>query len=235
MGRAFRGTAVLVAAMAVAAMGAASAFGATGEITRAVATPDWAQANIAGSVTWTGCEHAVAPPQQPKPGPQEPPGEEEESAPVDPTPPPPSYCGWTPFLTVAPGTEPSECASPARQWPDKLGPGVLLAWEGGESRANGSAGFEAGDVPIEGEGSQLACLSVVEIAPVYSQVMVACTPADPDCSPFSYQEVPFSLPLASAFLRPPVKKPSVRPRQSQRCRGRHRHHRICISQHRKVP
>ncbi|HET7508665.1 MAG TPA: hypothetical protein VFJ65_00310 [Solirubrobacterales bacterium] len=216
-------------AAVLAAIASASASAATGQIMRALTTPDWSQASLAGSVTWTGCEHAGAPPKPEEP--KEPPREkgEERSAPVDPKPLSLAYCGWTPFVTVGPGTEPSDCASPARQWPDKLGPDVVLAWEGTESRVNGSASFDVSGIPLDGERERLVCLSVVEVAPIYSQVK--CNPDVPDCGP-SFSEVPFSLPLAAAPLRPVAKKPLRRP---PLCRGRRHHRRICVSQHRKVP
>lgn len=224
---------------------------ASGDITEASMSFDGSHATLAGSVTWPGCEHAEEPPERPEepPRPEEPEEGEEEPAPVDTPPPPPRYCGWTPFVTVAPGTDPAECSSPARQWPDELGPGVVLAWTGDERRDTGSVNFEVDDVPLHGGTPQLACLSVIEIAPTYREVMAECAPAFPDCNPIIfYEETPFSLPLAAALLRPEV-RPEVGPelktsvctcplpvrRPRPRRHARHRHRGIFVSQHRKVP
>ncbi|MGN6664583.1 MAG: hypothetical protein ACTHK6_10335 [Solirubrobacterales bacterium] len=57
MGKVIRGG-VLVAALVASAVGAASAFGSTAQITEATVNPTWTQGSFAGAVEWTGCAHS---------------------------------------------------------------------------------------------------------------------------------------------------------------------------------
>lgn len=204
MRRSRGGAAALAATLVVAVLMPASASATSGAITKALASSDWTSATVAGSVTWTVCGL-----QLPKsPGPEPPKeGEEEAGAPDS----PPPSCGWTPFATVGPGTEASECASPSRQWPEALGPGVTLAWEGSESLSEGTTTFEVPGVPLDGSKKQLVCLGTIEKASAF---------------PWHAQA---SRLLASAFLK---REPIHRHHHHL---GPRRHRHIFVSQHEKVP
>lgn len=219
-----RVVAVLAAALVLAVLAPASASATSGAITKALASSDWSSATVAGWVTWTGCGLQAPEPEPPK---EE---GEEELPPVGPV---VTGCSWTPFVTIGPGTEASECSGPGRQRPEAPGPGVVLAWQGATSRAEGTVGFEISDSPLDGGKNQLVCLSILERLEV---VMAAktLTRSGPETA---------SRSLASAFLTgetmeegtclcPP---PEPRPRRHHH-HARHRRHRgIFISQHRKVP
>lgn len=213
-----RGAAVLTVALALAALAPASASATSGEITQAEALPGWATAMVAGSATWTGCAlEPPEPPEKPKP-----PGEEGEEEPAVDSPPP--SCGWTPFITVGPGTEGSECSSPERQWPESLGSGITLAWTGSKSSVENTTYFAASDVPLDGDTNQLACLGLIESAsafPWHARV---------------------SRSLASAHLtllaKPPActcPMPGYHPHPHRHHHVKHRRHHIFVSQHQKVP
>ncbi|MGN6254665.1 MAG: hypothetical protein ACTHO8_06745 [Solirubrobacterales bacterium] len=207
------------AALALCLLAPAGAVAASGQITRSLATPDWSYASIAGSVTWTGCE-LEAPKKPPEPPREE---GEEELPPVDK---PPPYCGWTPFVTVGPGSQASECSLPGREQPRSLGSGVTLAWEGSERRSEETAAFDVSGVPLSGGVGQLVCLSILEGAANF---------------PWHAER---TIPLASAPLtaeplqrEPPVEPctcPAPGPHHRHHVRNRH-HRRIFVFQHRKVP
>lgn len=225
MGRAVRrGIPIVVLAMSAIVVPSVSA--ATGQITRALATPDWSQASIAGSVTWTGCE-LESPKEEPKQPPKEE-GEEEELPPVGPV---VTGCNWTPFVTIGPGTEASECSAPERRQPEALGPGIVLAWKGSQSSAGGTVGFEISEFPLDGSKNRLVCLSMLEEL----NVVMAAKPLT------SFGPSTVSRPLAAALLtaepsRAEPTKPCTCPPRKHRHRHRHRHHRrISLSQHQKVP
>lgn len=226
MGKAIR-IGVPVFALMVSAIVVASASATTGQITRALATPEWSYASIAGSVAWTGCEL-----EEPKRPPEkEPPKEEgeEEPPPVGPI---VIGCNWTPFVTIGPGTEASECSAPGRQQPEALGPGIVLAWKGPTSEVEGTVGFDISQFPLGGSKNRLVCLSMLE---KLQEVMAAKTLA-------SYGPAAAFRPLASALLtaEPPQREPPCTcpppgpPRTKHHHRHRH-HHRISLSQHKKVP
>lgn len=221
-----RVAAVLAAALALVALAPASASAATGAITKALATPDWTSATVAGSVTWAGCE--LQPPKSPEE--PEPPKEEaeEEPPPVGPV---ITGCSWTPFVTIGPGTDASECSAPGRQQPEALGPGIVLAWKGSTSAAEGTVSFEISDMPLDGSKNQLVCLSLLE---QLEEVMAAKTLT-------SYGPLTVSRSLASAFLtemtptKPCLCPPEPHPRRHRHHRKHHRHRHIFVSQHQKVP
>lgn len=128
---------VLVAVLAQTPMAPpAHASALTGEITRAEANDSWTLASIAGSAAWGECIR--------------PPGWSSSTV-----------CSWRPYVTVGPGSELADCASPERRW-GQLGESVTLAWYGKSVTSDGSAEFDVTDVPISGEADQLACLSLVE-------------------------------------------------------------------------
>lgn len=219
------GKRVGIAMVLVAFLAPASASATTAEVSTASVSADGSQITIAGSVTWTGCEIKFPEPPPPPPGPEEEEeGEGEEELPPLDSPPP--HCGWTPFATVGPGSDPAECSLPERQWPEALGPGVALTWKGAESRGAGTVSFEVADLPVSGGGGQLVCLGLIERA--YSS---------------SYYEVK-SRPLASALASMNEPAPAGSPStvdqagSTQPSRRRHHHHRakrrhhgISISQH----
>jgi hypothetical protein len=214
--------------LAVSAIAAASASAATGQITRALATPDWSQASIAGSVTWTACE--LEPPEE-KPGPEPPKEEgEEELPPVGPV---VTGCDWTPFVTIGPGTEASECSAPGRQKPEALGPGIVLAWQGPKSSAKGTVGFEISGFPLDGSKNQLVCLSMLE---ELEEVMAAETFTSHGPATASRSLASALLTAEPARMEPtrPCTCPPPRPRHRHRHRRHRRHRRISLSQHQKV-
>jgi hypothetical protein len=131
--------------------GSAGAAEGSGSITRAQANPDGTLGSIAGSATWSGCEHGASGP----------PGES--------FPPPAGGCTLQPFVTV--GT--SACSSEERGWPHSdPSTGLVLAWEGAEVDGAGSASFDRSEVALSGEPGQSACLTLLEI---YEER--ACTPS----------------------------------------------------------
>lgn len=170
----------------------------SGEITQATAALDWTVGSVAGSVAWTGCEHAL-PPQRPVKPPY--PWEPELSSQFDEEP----YCGWTPYVTVGRGTDPTECADPERRL-SSLGSGVALVWTGGERRWLGNLTFEVSEIPLVGGRPQLACLSVVETAPE----SVACVQmVGAECPPFAMTDF-FHVFDAALFEAPPQQERPAR-------------------------
>lgn len=209
MGRSLWGV-VVVAALAAMAMAPVRASASVGEITEALATPDWSHAALAGTVAWNGCE--LERPKEPEP--PRPPEGEEEPAPVDS---PPPRCDWMPFVTVGPG----DCSAPGRQ-PETLGSGIVLAWEGAKSGAAATLAFNVSAVPLGGGTEQIACLGLIEEAtafPWHAKVL---------------------RDLASKMLMrmppvPPCACPSPGHRKPRRHHPNHRHHRIWVSQRQEVP
>jgi len=163
------GIAIPVAALASLLACVAPAGATSGEVTRAEASADWTEGSIAGSVTWTGCERPIDMPEGPKPeepneeGPDELPGGEQP------------YCGWIPFVSIGPGSDPSECATAGRMQLDALVPGIVLAWTGAKGIGeSGRQEFSVSGVGLDGSPEQLACLVVIEVAPIW-----ICPPHDP--------------------------------------------------------
>ncbi len=130
----------------------ASAMEASGEFTRAEANEGWTQGSVAGSVSWEGCEISAHSPD--RVGTPQPPEFPEGLL--------PDGCRITPYVTVAPGTDPAECSSSDRTWPHSAGT-QQLAWEGPTFARAGSATFDVTTVPLPGVPGQLACLSVLEL------------------------------------------------------------------------
>lgn len=171
--RARRAKVAILLAVVIACLHATEAGASSGEITQAATTPDWTVGSVAGSVAWTGCEH-TPPPQRPTKPPY--PWEPELSSQLDEEP----YCGWSPYVTVGQGADPTECSDPERRLPS-LGSDVALVWTGGERRWLGNLAFEVSEIPLVGGKPQLACLSVVETAPT----AVACIQmVGAECPPF---------------------------------------------------
>jgi len=190
MGKLGSSICAIVACALVLAAWASMAFGSSGEISRAEVASDWSSVDIAGTVSWTGCEHTV--PYGPKP--LLPPGSPEPPGYKEPLPPPP--CAWIPFATIGPVAE--DCSSSGRKWPDALGPGTSLAWHGGQRDGMPDvATFDLPHVPLSGPG-QLLCLSLVEIG---AQPLVCIQLAGFYCPP--YGEARYSVPLSSRVLSRP--------------------------------
>lgn len=143
--------------LALAAMPAASASAASGEgeITRAEANADWTLGSVAGSATWSGCPVVWEP--EP-PWYEFPPWYEIEPESEWPT---PEHCRVQAFVTVGPGTDPSDCSDAGRRQP-QYSEQVTIAWSSEETLGWGFADFDVPDVPLSGESGQLACLSLLE-------------------------------------------------------------------------
>jgi hypothetical protein len=224
----------LSAMLALALVAAAGAGASSGEFTRAEANADWTLGSIAGSVTWTGCEHSVERPEKPPKPDREEPWEK--------TPPDPPYCVWIPYVTVGHGWQASECESASRQLP-QLGNGVGLVWMGEEREGSGSVVFDRGDVTLDGLPGQLVCLSVTETAQTATEI--PCAPPGPPVPPgwhCPYVNASYDHALASALLSAPSSNPAEgssagpalskkrcprsRPKhsRSQRVKGCGRHH-----------
>lgn len=187
---------------------ASSALASTGEITTAVANSEGTEAEIAGSVNWTGCTHSVPwPMKPPRPRPiVEWPGEPESPEKVW----PPPYCAWIPFATLGPGTAASDCSVPGRRYPDSLGDGIVLIWSGSERRDLGNEDFEVPGIPLGADSGRLVCLSVIEIAP--SRAFACPAYVGFECPPFMMAHFPLSM--DSALVEPetpPQRPPPERP------------------------
>ena len=224
---------VLALAAALALVGPAGAAGSSGEFTRAEANADGSLGSIAGSVTWTDCEYQAEYPKEPR-GPE---GEGE-------MPLAPPYCAWTPYVTIGPGSDASECAATNR-WLGQLGDGISLVWSGGETGAPGTMAFDLYAVPLSGTTPQLACLSVVETAETGEEI--PCMPPGPPLPlgwhcPFLTARTNHALAVASILAAPiagtqpatvshrrracPRVRHAPRHRARSGCvRLRHRHHR----------
>jgi hypothetical protein len=206
MGTARRHTSIgfaLAITLAALTISPGIAMASSGEITRAEANSDWTLGSIAGAVEWTGCEHWVAYTAYPyyewgEPYP------EYRGAPK-PAPPPP-YCGWTPYATVGPGSQLSDCNSKDRRL-SSLGEGITLVWSGEEHRRferdfTETAEFDISAIPLSGGTKQLACLALIETAP---QPIACIQIVGFYCPPYvmgSYRHE-----VASAFLAGPLEPP----------------------------
>jgi hypothetical protein len=213
--RSERLVAVFVSVAAVATALAPVARASSGEIARVLSSPDGASAEVAGSVTWSGCTHSVLWPPQPKPGwPGEgiilPPFKEGPWFPPIVEYPPP-YCGWVPFATVGPGSDAADCSEEGRRFPGALGEGISLIWGGSERRDLGEEEFDVPDVPL-GESDRLVCLTVVEIAPVPVACYMVLGEGVPPCKPFAMAR--FSLSLDSAQIESSSPEPPAGDHQS---------------------
>lgn len=144
--------AVLAAAAVSALIAAPLASGSTGELTRAVATANWATASVAGWASWDGYEI---------PGPLL--GPEPARGTIGYLP----DCSWHPFATIGSGSTSADCTASGRRSPTALAPGVILAWDGLERRwaEAQSEFFEVEDVPLGGTDGQLVCLTAIETGP----------------------------------------------------------------------
>jgi len=143
-------------ALALAALpaAAASAASGSGEITRAEANAAWTLGSIAGSAAWSGCpvewgEWEPFPPYEWY--------EFEEGESIGTR----EDCRLHAFVTVGPGSEPSDCSDVGRKWPES-DEQVTLAWSSVETLYSGSATFDESDVPLSGDPEQLVCLSLLE-------------------------------------------------------------------------
>ena len=132
--------------LALAAVPVAGAFASSGEITRAEANASWTLGSIEGSATWNGC-----------------PVEWGEWEPF-----PPyelqmrrEHCRLQAFVTVGPGSEPSDCSAESRKWPHS-DEQVTLVWSSEETLGSGSGTFDESEVPLSGATEQLVCLSLLE-------------------------------------------------------------------------
>ena len=214
---------VACAAVALAVcVPAGAAASSSGEITRALVSPDWTTASIAGkAVRSNGC--LVAPEQPPSKG-----SEKEKPEPPPPPESPPGVCGWIPFATVGPGSSQADCSG--RGW-ESLGEGVQLAWVGPELQEPGSATFDLTSVSAQnGAAAPLLCLSAVETD--YESKM--CIP-EIDCSGYRYVHRTYQLDsallevvtamaseqsqLSTAPGLGPCKKPRQRQKRSQKLAG----------------
>lgn len=230
----------LVVAVAAILVMPNDAGASTGEIDTATATPDWSQIAISGSVSWTGCELVPPEPPQKPPGPPEEEGQEEEGS-LDP---PPPSCRWTPFVTVGPGSDAAECATPGRESPDALAPGVTLAWKGPASASAGTAAFNVTEVPLDGSAPQLVCAALTESASTWWWQGTAFRPLASAVATAAVGPAP-PVPPKATTPPPPLTCHQLhrQHRVSRRCKHRHRRahhhrkhprHRISLSQHRVV-
>lgn len=215
MSRSSRLMVLLACVAAIGAILAPAAAGSSGDITKALSNAEGTEAEIAGSVSWTGCEHSVLrwegkpPIVWPIPEwPEAPFPPEKEIWP----PWPPPYCGWVPFVTVGPGDEKSDCSAPERENPDSLGEGVTLVWSAAERRDQGNEDFDVKDVPLD-QGGRLVCLSVTEIAPVPVFCYLVIGPGVAPCKPFAMAR--FYGVLGSALIDPPAQDVSVAPKEER--------------------
>lgn len=216
-----RGIAVLLA-LAVPAVAAASADGASGRITLASVSSDGTKGSFAGTVEWTGCAHPLPPPFD---------GAGEYVA-----------CTWMPYATVGPGSSGEACSSADRQL-GGLGSGVQLVWKGEEETGLGAQSFSAADFALDGTAGKVLCLSAAEKGS--AGTTIPCAPPGEPIPPgwhCPYREVTFFETLDSRLLvaaaPPPVCacNPPVQPRQRRaKHRRRHRHRQISLSQLREVP
>ncbi len=233
--RSYARLAVLVAfATALSAGFAPSATASSGEITKALASAGWTEAEVAGSTAWSGCEHTVPQPPPKKPGPGEPPSKEEWVAP---------RCTWTPFVTLGPGIAASDCAAAGRRDPDALGEGVVLIWRGETRGSAGSDQFDVGGIPLDGGVNWLACLSAIEEGP--APIMCASA-VGALCPPYRIASFPHALGAAlltslspaqaQAATSAPVSgrrgKSAKRPRRCRKHVARGRHLRRSSCRHR---
>ena len=170
MGPGLKGSAVLFAVLGLMAMSASNAAASTiGEITSAVATPDWLHGNFAGSATWDGCAHYIRPEKGPKP---EGPTEAIDLGPGTPAGP---ACRWTPYATLGPGSSVEDCSSASRHL-KSLGPDVQLVWKGETAWGAGSSSFQSAGLSLDGIPGKVFCLAAVEEVP--EETKIPCVPPD---------------------------------------------------------
>jgi hypothetical protein len=122
-----------LSALTVALLTPAAALGSGGQITRALANPEWTVGDIAATVSWSGCAEAT------------------ES----------SDCAWIPYATIGPGASESDCDSPERDLPG-LGEGIRLAFGAGGFRGPGPFSHESPMVSLRGTPEELLCLFAIE-------------------------------------------------------------------------
>lgn len=216
----------MVVALMVPAVGATSAFGTTGQITEALASPDWMRGSFAGTVEWSGCAHPVPPPSGPSS----------------------SYtaCTWTAYATVGPGTSEEACLSPDRQL-NSLGAGVQLVWQGEARTEAGSESFAVADFPMDGAAGKVLCLAATEVGT--DGKTIPCLPPGEPIPPgwhCPYHQVTYFSSLGSSMVAGPgsvVPQDSAVPAHACFCptpsprrghRVKHRHRRIWLSPHQKV-
>ena len=167
------------AVLALALVGPAGAAGSSGEFTRAEANADWSLGSIAGSITWTGCGDGL-----------------DGGLVVE-----PGSCQWLAYATIGPGSDPLECASSERRWPE-LGEGISVVWPSGHP-SFGVLSLESSGVPLVGGADQLACLSVIESY----DARPSCWDESVICPQF-VENVSTLNPLASAELGAPIEPPN---------------------------
>lgn len=235
-----KGAVALAAVLAVGAVGTTSAFGATGQITTALVSPDWTQGDFAGAVEWTACAH---------PAPKPPPPPEEGGGPVALS----SFeyvaCSWTAYATVGPGASVEACLSSDRRL-GSLGSGVQLVWQEGQRTGAGSVSFQVDDFPLGGTPGQVLCLATAEETTDGTEI--PCAPPGPPIPPgwhCPYVMVTYLNTLDSRVLEAPqvpaTTSPSPttvsHPSSAQPGHRRHRHRRakrrhrgISLSQHKVV-
>lgn len=209
---------VVVAVLVVSAVGAASAFGSTGQIVNTWANADWTVGSLVGTVEWTGCAH-------PAPKPFGPSGEYVS-------------CAWTAYVTAGPGT--SQCLAGDRRLTD-LGNGDQLVWQGEKRTGNGSISFEVNDFPLE--AGKLLCLETAEETTDGTEIPCAPPgePIPPDWHCPYVMTTYFNM-LDSLVLEPPMRLPQCLCPPTGPHRRRHHHHvkhhrhrHIFVFQHQKVP
>lgn len=128
------GCVIVIAAMAAPPVAGAS----TGHVTRAIANASWTLGSFGGTLKWSGC--------RPKDSALE-----------------LIYCGWIPFATVGPGSDPSDCGGPGRDDPDRPGSGVVVIWRGETQTRAGVSAFDLPDVSLGGTAAPLFCLTAIEL------------------------------------------------------------------------
>lgn len=232
MGRAVR-RGVPAVVLVVSALAAASAFGSTGQITKASVTSDGTHGSFAGEMEWTGCAH-------------QPPKEPEAFGSPEPV-----TCTWTAYATVGPGASPEACFEPGRDL-GSLDSGVQLVWQGEARTGVGSEAFEVEDFALEGDGGGVFCLATAETSTDGTK-LPCVPPAEPppgwhcpyvwttyfntlDSRQLEPAEESEANPIQnSSSAEPPKECVCPAPVSAHRRHRHHRHRRISLSQHQKVP
>jgi hypothetical protein len=169
VGSGLKRSAVLLAVLGLMAMSAGNAAASTsGEITTAMATPDWLHGDFAGSATWGGCA-----PLPPGKGPK--PERQTEAIDLGPEAPTGQACRWTPYATLGPGSSIEDCSSANRHL-QSLGPDVHLVWKGETKWGAGTSSFEATGLSLDGIPGEVFCLAAVEEVP--EETKIPCVPPD---------------------------------------------------------
>jgi hypothetical protein len=133
-------------------------------------------------------------------------------------------CTGRPYAAVAAGGSLEACGSPDRE----------LVWEGQQQGGAGAQSFEVVDFPLDGSGGKVLCLGLIE----EDTTEIPCVPPGEPIPPGWH--CPYKTTSTDSFLVADVLKaeaaPKPEPPVHRRChRARHRRHRICLSQHQKVP